>query len=343
MKKLLNTLFVSTQGVYLAKKGETVLVRRKRETLIRVPIHNLQGIIGFGRVSISPYLMEMCARKKVGISFLTERGRFLARVQGAVSGNVLLRRAQYRFAEDGVVSSEIARAIIVGKVANQRHVLMRALRDHLEIPGRDVLTGAVEHMGTLLGQLKTPNSLDVLRGIEGMAGRTYFQAFDHLILVDKEFFFLKERNRRPPRDRMNAMLSFIYTLLAHDVTSALEAVGLDPAVGFLHRDRPGRPSLALDLMEELRPIFADRLALSLVNRRQILGKGFKMTESGAVLMNEESRKAILMGYQQRKQEELFHPFLEEKCAWGILPFIQALLLARYVRGDLDGYPVFLGK
>ena len=343
MKKLLNTLFVTTQGVYLSKKGETVLVRQKRETKIRLPIHTLQGIVGFGRVMVSPPLMEFCARNQVGISFLTERGRFLARVQGSVAGNVLLRREQYRWADDLDRCSHIARAIIIGKIANQRTVLMRSLRDHQDSPGQPQIAQAVDQLGAFLSQLKFPSPLDQLRGIEGAAGKAYFQVFDHLILNQKEFFFLRERNRRPPKDRMNALLSFLYTLLAHDVTSALEAVGLDPAVGFLHRDRPGRMGLALDLMEEMRPILADRLALSLVNRGQIQAKGFKRTDSGAYLMDESTRKEVLVGYQKRKQEEILHSFIEEKCPLGLIPFVQALLLSRHIRGDLDGYPTFVWK
>lgn len=343
MRKLLNTLFVTTQGVYLSKKGETVLVRQKRETKIRLPIHTLQGIVGFGRVLLSPPLMEFCARRQVGVSFLSERGKFLARIQGPVSGNVLLRREQYRWADDLDRCAEIARAIIIGKVASQRNVLMRALRDHPEITGQAELSQAVEQLATYLSQLKHPDSLDCLRGIEGAAGKAYFQVFDHLILGQKDQFFLRHRNRRPPKDRMNALLSFLYTLLAHDVTSALETVGLDPAVGFLHRDRPGRMGLALDLMEELRPILADRLALSLVNRNQIVGKGFKQTDSGAFLMDDATRKELLVSYQKRKQEEIQHPFLDEKCPLGLVPFIQSLLLARYIRGDLDGYPTFVWK
>lgn len=343
MKRLLNTLYVTTQGSYLAREGETVLVRVEKETRLRVPIHNLGGIVCFGQVSCSPPLMGLCGERNVTLSFLSEQGKFLARVQGPVSGNVLLRREQYRRADDEEGAAEIARAVVIAKIANCRTVLLRAVRDRPGSPGTEFLADASDYLRGILSGLQSSLPLDSVRGREGEAASTYFSVFDSLITAQKEDFFFQERNRRPPLDNVNALLSFFYTLLAHDVTAALEAVGLDPAVGFLHRDRPGRPGLALDLMEEFRPFIADRLALSLINRQQIKGKGFKKTESGAVWMDDDTRKEVLVAYQKRKQEEIQHPFLGEKVAIGLLPHVQALLLARHLRGDLDGYPPFLWK
>ncbi len=343
MKKHLNTLFVTTQGAYLAKEGETVVVKVEKEIRLRIPVHTIGGIVCFGNVSCSPFLMSFCAENGVGISFLSERGRFLARVQGPVSGNVLLRREQYRRADDLLASAEVAMAVLTGKIANSRTVLQRALRDHADKMAADAVSVAVKRLGNYLDLLNDGQPLDILRGYEGDAAHLYFSVFDHMIVSQKEAFSFQERNRRPPLDNVNALLSFIYTLLLHDIRSALESVGLDPAVGFLHRDRPGRPSLALDIMEEFRPFLADRLVLSLINLRQVQGKGFEKSDSGAVVMNDETRKKVLVAYQERKQEEIVHPFLDEKVTIGILFHIQALLLARYLRGDIDGYPPFIWK
>lgn len=343
MRHLLNTLYVTTQGSYLAREGETVVVRVERETRFRVPIHNLGGIVCFGQVSCSPPLMQLCGERQVAISFLSERGRFWARVEGPISGNVLLRREQYRRADDDQNSAEIARAVVIAKIANSRTVLLRALRDHPGNPGSSAMEEAAGRLAFLLNDLRQQLPLDAVRGREGDAARRYFGVFDHLITAQKEEFSFRERTRRPPLDNMNSLLSFLYTLLVHDVASALESVGLDPAVGYLHRDRPGRPSLALDLMEEFRPFLADRLTLSLVNRQQVKGKGFRKSETGAVIMDDDTRKEVLVAYQKRKQEEIQHPFLGEKVLVGLLPYIQAMLLARFLRGDLDGYPPFLWK
>jgi len=343
MKKYLNTLFVTTQGAYLNKEGEAVIASVEREVKLRVPIHTLNGIVCFGNVLCSPFLMHHCAENNVLISFLSEQGRFLARVQGPVNGNVLLRRQQYRLTDDLATSALIARAVVLGKVTNCRTVLQRSLRDHADKAGQAEIEIAARRLGHILKELEEPVSIDTLRGKEGDAANTYFSVFDHLITTQKDAFFFKERSRRPPMDNMNALLSFIYTLLAHDCVSALEAVGLDPQVGFLHRDRPGRPSLALDLMEEFRPFFADRLALSLVNLKQVQGAGFKKTESGAVEMTDDTRKTVLVAYQKRKTEEIMHPFVEEIAALGIFFHLQALLMARFLRGDLDGYPPFIWK
>lgn len=343
MKKFLNTLFVSTQGAYLNKEGEAVIISVEKEVKLRLPIHTLGGIICFGNVMCSPFLLGHCAENGVAVSFLTERGRFLARVHGPVSGNVLLRREQYRRADDPAATLIIAQAVVIAKIANARNVLQRAMRDHAEKENVGNLEPAVLRLGRMTDEIMACMDLEQLRGKEGDAGREYFSVFDHLITAQKEAFFLRDRNRRPPLDNMNALLSFIYTLLAHDCVGALESVGLDPQVGFLHRDRSGRPSLALDLMEEFRPYFADRLALSLVNLRQVQNRGFKKSESGSVEMDDETRKTLLVAYQKRKQEEINHPYLDETMPLGLLFYAQALLLARHLRGDIDGYPPFIWK
>ncbi|HNQ42643.1 MAG TPA: type I-C CRISPR-associated endonuclease Cas1c [Smithella sp.] len=343
MKKLLNTLYVTTQGAYLAKEGETVVVKIDQEVRLRVPVHTIGGIVCFGNVSCSPFLMGFCGENGVSISFLSEYGRFLAWVHGPVSGNVLLRRAQYRLADDQEYSAQMAKYFVTGKIANCRTILRRALRDHSEKMNDDALSQGVSTLSSSLKSLELNQTLDAVRGLEGDAAHTYFAVFDNLIIAQKESFAFQERNRRPPLDNVNCLLSFLYTLLVHDCRSALEAVGLDPAVGFLHRDRPGRPSLALDLMEEFRPFLADRLALSLINLKQVQDKGFSKTEAGAVMMNDETRKTLLVAYQERKREEIYHPFIDEKVNIGLLFHVQAMLLARCLRGDLDGYPPFIWK
>ncbi len=343
MKKLLNTLFVTTQGAYLSKQGDTVVVSHEQEVKLRVPIHNLGSVVCFGNVGCSPFLMGFCGEQNVTLSFLTENGRFLARVHGPVSGNVLLRKEQYRRSDDPAASGLIARALVTAKLANSRIVLQRAQRDRDDLQHSPVIGKALDSLWELIQAVKDEGDLDRIRGIEGTAASTYFGVFDLLISSNKEQFFFRERSRRPPLDNMNALLSFLYTLLVHDIESALEGVGLDPAVGFLHRDRPGRPSLALDLMEEFRAYLADRLALSLVNRQQVKPEGFTKTESGAVLMDDQTRKQVLVAWQERKKEEITHLFLQEKVPLGLLPHIQAQLLARHLRGDLDGYPPFLWR
>lgn len=343
MKKHLNTLFVTTQRAYLSKEGETVVVKAEKEVLLRVPVHTIGGIVCFGQVSCSPYLMGFCAQNQVGISFLSENGRFLARVQGPVSGNVLLRRQQYRLADDRAFSGQMARSVLTGKIANCRAVLQRNVRDHGDKVDGAAISAASDTLKNSLQALQSEPDLDALRGIEGDAAHTYFNVFDHLIVAQKEHFCFKERSRRPPLDKVNCLLSFLYTLLMHDVRSALETVGLDPAVGFLHRDRPGRPGLALDMMEEFRPFIADRLALSLINLNQVQEKGFRNLETGAVLMEDDTRKSVLVAYQKRKQDEIMHPFIDEKVSIGLLFHVQALLMARHLRGDLDGYPPFIWK
>ena len=343
MKQLLNTLYVTTQGAYLAKEGETVAVRVEQETKLRVPIHTLSAIVCFGQVSCSPFLMGMCGETGVALAFLTENGQFLARVQGPVSGNVLLRREQYRWADLAERTADVARSVVIAKVANCRTVLQRALRDRTDETGTEELERAVKRLGRLMEDVAKAGDVDAIRGHEGDAARVYFGVFDRLITASKEDFYFRGRNRRPPLDNVNALLSFSYTLLTHDITAALEGVGLDPAVGYLHRDRPGRPSLGLDLLEELRPVIADRLVLSLINRRQVRATGFRRTESGGVVMDDATRKELLVAYQSRKQEEIQHPFLGEKVSFGLVPHVQAMLLARAIRGDLDGYPSFLWR
>ena len=343
MKHLLNTLYVTTPDAYLSRDGETVLVRVNDDVKLRLPVHTLTAILCFGHTMCTPALMGLCAEHQVHLAFFSEHGRFICRSQGPVSGNVLLRRQQYRVADDPCLSSRIAACCIVGKIANSRIVLQRAARETSGSESCVALGEAVLAIGRLIPQVETLESLGQIRGREGEAGRMYFSVFDHMITADKENFFLRERTRRPPLDNVNALLSFIYTLLVSDVTAALEGVGLDPAVGFLHRDRPGRPSLALDLMEELRPVLADRLALSLINRHQVSASGFRKTDSGGVIMDDDTRKEVLVAWQKRKQEEVQHPFLGEKAPIGLLPHLQALLLARHLRGGLDAYPALIWK
>jgi len=346
VRRHLNTLYVTTQGAWLNKDGANIVVSVEGEERGRVPLHTLGAVTGFGRVLMSPPLLGACAEAGISVNYLTEEGRFLARVEGPVSGNVLLRRAQYRWADDATSRDGIVKSIVAGKVLNQRAVIARALRDHGASTGEDAraaLSSANERLGQIVRRLERPLDTDALRGAEGEAGHAYFAVFDHLVRGEKPLFAFNGRSRRPPLDPINAILSFLYALLTSDCRAALEAVGLDPAVGYLHADRPGRPSLALDLMEEFRPFFADRLALSLVNRRQLSANDFRTLDNGATLLTDEGRKAVLVAYQERKRDEIQHPFLDEKLTIGLLWFVQAQLLARHIRGDLDAYPPFLWK
>jgi CRISPR-associated protein Cas1 len=340
MKTHNNTLYVTTQGAYLARERENLVIRLNQETRRQFPIHTLGGVVCFGNISFSPFALGLCGEHGVSVSLLTEQGRFLARIEGPASGNVLLRRAQYRVS-DSLEAAEIARAVIAAKVANSRTVLLRAIRDQPDAPRE--LRGAADRLAAVLHDLQQPLPLDTLRGAEGDAAQTYFGVFNQLIVAQKDEFRFEGRSRRPPRDRVNAIMSFLSMLLAHDARSACEAVGLDPQVGFLHRDRPGRASLALDLMEELRPVLVDRLTLSLINRRQIASSGFRTTESGGIEMDDKTRKALLVAWQDRKADELTHPFLGEKVTVGLLLHVQARLLARHLRGDLDAYPSFFWR
>lgn len=346
MKRHLNTLFVTTQGAYLRKDGQALIVSIEKKTALRVPLHQLDGVVLFGRVSASPYLLGACAEAGVRVSMLTERGRFLAAVIGFTPGNVLLRREQYRRADDPSRALLLARPMIAAKIANLRTVLLRGARDTGEGERGEALRTAASRLAPDVERAMLAKSLESLRGIEGDTANTYFNAFNHLMspgVPDLDAFQFDKRSRRPPLDPINALLSFLYTLLVHDLRSACEAAGLDAAVGFLHRDRPGRPSLALDLMESMRPVLADRLALTLINRQQVKSKGFTRTESGAVTMNDTTRKTVLVAYQERKKDELIHPFINETVSFGLLPHIQARLLARHLRGDHDLYPDFVWR
>jgi len=329
--------------VYLACDGENVLIKVNDEIKFRVPVHNLEGIVCFGFAGASPKLMHLCCERGVAISFLSQYGKFMGRITGNVSGNVLLRRTQYRWSDDEVVSSRLSRRFIAAKIMNSRAVLHRVLRDHAEVVDNLSLERALQLLAGMPTRLEKVHNGDSIRGIEGDAAHLYFSNFNQLILSQKDAFHMLGRNRRPPTDRINALLSFLYTLLTHEVVAALESVGLDPQVGFLHRDRPGRPSLALDVMEELRPHFVDRLAVTLINRNQISAKGFVVKENSAVIMDDDTRKEVLTAWQKRKQEEITHPYLEEKIPLGLVPYVQAMLLARHMRGDLEDYPPFFWK
>ena len=343
MRKLLNTLHVMTQGAYLHRDGETIAIRVGEDLKLRIPIHTLEGLVCWGQVACSPPVLGFCCERGVGISFLTEQGKFLARVTGPVSGNVLLRRQQYRMADGADGALLTVRTIVAAKIANSRVVLLRAAREVADKAREDPLREAANRLSWAGLEAARAPSIDEARGHEGSAGQTYFSVFDHMIAGDREAFRFDGRSRRPPLDRVNALLSFVYALLRHDIESALESVGLDPAVGFLHTDRPGRPSLALDLMEELRAALADRLVLTLINRRQVQGSGFTEQDGGGILMDDVTRKAVVAAWQLRKQDEIEHPYLNERIPVGLVPYVQALLLARYVRGGLNANPAFFWR
>ncbi|EET62046.1 CRISPR-associated endonuclease Cas1, DVULG subtype [Marvinbryantia formatexigens DSM 14469] len=343
MKKLMNTLYVTSEDSYLSLDGENVVVLDKEREIGRLPLHNLEGIVSFGYRGTSPALMGACAERNISLCYLTPQGKFLARVSGKIKGNVILREQQYRSFLDEKKSLEVAKNCITGKIYNARWVLERATRDHSMQVDVEKLKAASENLKNSLSLVRDCQSTEQLRGFEGEAAKVYFGVFDELILQQKKDFSFHGRSRRPPMDNVNALLSFVYTLLTNMVTSALETVGLDPYVGCFHTERPGRASLALDLVEELRPVLADRFVVSLINKRMVTEKGFKAKENGAVLMDDETRKILLTEWQNKKKETLMHPFLNEKVEWGIVPYVQAMLLARYLRGDLDGYPPFLWK
>lgn len=343
MKKLLNTLYITSENSYLSLDGENIVIYEDTQELGRVPLHNLEGIVSFGYRGTSPALMGACADRNISLCYLTPQGKFLARVTGKIRGNVVLREQQYASSNNEQMSLEIAKNCILGKVYNARWVLERASRDHSMQIDVEHVKKASEMLKNSLVLIKNSTSKDKLRGYEGKAASVYFEVFDELILQQKKDFAFQGRNKRPPLDKMNAMLSFVYTLLTNMVTSALECVGLDPCIGYLHTERPGRYSLALDMMEELRAVLADRFVLSLVNKRMITSKNFTQKENGAVLLDEDGRKIILTEWQNRKKETITHPFLQEKVEWGMVPYVQAMLLARFLRGDLDGYPAFLWK
>lgn len=343
MKKLLNTLYVTTPECYLSLKGETVLIRKDEKDIARFPLHNLESIVTFGYTGASPALMGACAKKNIDLTFMTQYGRFLARVVGESYGNVVLRKEQYRISDDRVRSCAVAKNFITGKLYNSKWVIERAIRDHGLRLDVERLKFASANLTENLNETRQCKDLEELMGIEGKSAAIYFGVFDDLILQQKDEFYFRGRNRRPPTDNINAMLSFVYTLLAKDCASALESVGLDAYVGFMHRDRPGRISLALDIMEELRSVMADRVVLTLVNKRIVTKKGFTQRENGSVLMKDDTKKAILKAWQDKKKEQIVHPFLGEKVEWGLIPYVQSMLLARFIRRDLDEYPPFLWK
>jgi CRISPR-associated protein Cas1 len=344
MRQHLNTLFVTLEGAWLSKDGAAVEVRHERETKLRMPLHNLESIVAFGwDISASSQLMAACAEAGITLSFCSPHGKFLAAATGFASGNVLLRREQFRRADDLCACASIARNIVAAKIANCRTSILRGARDRPDHDSVATLQTSAQWLGNRVETVLREQSLEIVRGIEGDSAAAYFDVFPLLFTVDDPVVKMNGRNRRPPTDPVNALLSFLYSLLAHDCRSALAATGLDPAVGFLHRDRPGRASLALDLMEEFRPVLADRLALALLNRRQLTAPDFAREENGAVTLRDDSRKKVLVAWQERKREEIVHPFLQEKVSWGLVPHLQARLLARHLRGDIDAYPAFIWK
>jgi len=341
VRQLLNTLYVTTRGAYLHLDHDTVRMEVDDETEAQIPLHHLGAIVGFGNVLVSPALMGRCADDGRAVVFMTHTGRFRARVEGPHTGNVLLRKAQHERAEDTTAARDIARSIVAGKIKNSRRLVVRAARRAEDTEATTELGEAKEQLAGTLRLLEDEATLDGVRGHEGTAAKTYFNVFSHLVRQQQQSFRLDERTRRPPRSRLNAVLSFLYTLLGNDCEAAAEGVGLDPQIGFLHAARPGRPSLGLDLMEELRAPLADRLALTLVNRRQLTPDDFRERDGGAVLLNEDGRETVLVAYQERKQDTITHPVLDREIELGLLPHAQARLMARHLRGDLDQYVPYL--
>ncbi len=343
MRKLLNTLYVMTENCYLTLDGENIVIQDGEKTLGRFPLHTLENIICFTYKGASPALMGACAERKIGMCFFSPGGAFQARVVGKEYGNVLLRKEQYRISDDDGRRIAYARNMIVGKVFNGRWSIERTLRDHAYRVDAKRLKQISDTLFEMLPRITDAAELDELRGIEGKAAEQYFSVLDEMILNQKEDFHFATRNRRPPLDNINAILSFTYTILAGDCANALASVGLDPYVGFMHGDRPGRTSLALDLMEELRPVLADRFVLTLINTKVIRGIHFEKQKDNAVLLNNDGRKVFFNAWQTHKKEVITHPYLKEKIEWGLVPYVQALLLARTIRGDIDEYPPFLWK
>jgi CRISPR-associated protein Cas1 len=342
MKKLLNTLYVTSPDAYIGRDGDNVVVKiGDDQKTTRMPIHLLESIICFGYAGASPSLMQLCCDKGVSLSFFTEHGKFMGRVYGPISGNILLRKKQFIWATDEMISLRLAKRFILAKLLNTRSVLRRALRDHPSVHQDGSVEKVMMQVSSLIKQIDRTTNADELRGIEGLSAQRYFGVLSYMILSQKKDFLMRGRTRRPPMDRMNALLSFLYTLLTHDMVGALESVGLDPQAGFLHQARPGRPSLALDMIEELRLHMADRLAITLVNRQQVKASDFIITEAGAVTMTDKNRKEILLAWQKRKKEEIIHPFLKEKIQIGLIPYVQAMLMARHIRGDIEDYPPFI--
>ena len=343
MKKLLNTLYITNPSMYLSLNGENVVISLDKDIVHRVPLHNIESIVIFGYLGVSPALMGKCAEYNISIKFLTRNGHFLASVEGEINGNVLLRREQYRIADSEERSIGISRNIISSKIYNSKWILHRAIRDHTMSIDCETVKNVADDLTELSQSARRCNDPDALRGIEGRAAASYFSVFNQLILRQKDDFVFNGRNRRPPLDKVNALLSYSYALLESMCSSALNSVGIDPYVGFFHTDRPGRRSMALDLMEEFRGVMADRFVLKLINKQIVHSDDFLTKESGAVIMTDDGKKKILNEWQERKQDKITHPFLNEKMEWGLAPYIQALLLARYIRGDLDEYPPFMWK
>lgn len=343
MKKLLNSLYVTSPDTYLSLDGENIVVQKDNANLIRLPLHNLESIVAFGYTGASPALMGACAKRNISLCFMTQNGRFLARITGKSRGNITLRKTQYRISDDHHQSCFYAKLFVIGKIHNCRSVIQRAIRDYPMRLDCEKLKDISQKLSYSMHLAKDCTDMKSLRGIEGEAAKLYFSIFNDLILQQKSQFHFKGRSKRPPLDNVNALLSFLYILLANDITAALEAAGLDPYAGFLHRDRPSRASLSLDIMEELRPVLADRTALSLINKKEVTGKGFIQKESGGVIMDEQTIKTVLNAWQTRKKEVITHPFLKEKINWGLVPHAQSMLLARHLRGDLDAYPPFFWK
>lgn len=343
MRKLLNTLYVMTESCYLTLDGENIVIQNGENELGRFPLHTLENIICFTYKGATPALMGACAERKIGMSFFSPRGKFLARAVGKEYGNVLLRKEQYRISDDNYRNVVYAKNMIIGKVFNSRWSIERTLRDHACRVDAEKLKQISSILQETLPKIDKAEGLDELRGIEGKAAEQYFSVFNDMVLNQKEDFAFSTRNRRPPLDNINAILSFAYTILAGDCANALSSVGLDPYVGFMHGDRPGRTSLALDIMEELRPVLADRFILTLINTKAIQAAHFERQKDGAVLLNEDGRKVFFNAWQSHKKEMITHPFLKEKIEWGLVPYVQSLLLARTIRGDIDEYPPFLWK
>ncbi|MBQ4421072.1 MAG: type I-C CRISPR-associated endonuclease Cas1 [Bacteroidales bacterium] len=338
MRKLLNTLYVTTPEAYLSKDGLNVVVSVNKKELFRIPILNIEGIVTFGYMGASPGLMKLCINNNVSLVFMSPQGRFIGRVQGATQGNVFLRKKQYMLSEDENVALHLSKLFVAGKIFNSRNILRRFIRDNGVNKEVEL---AAKQLDWIRKCVMEANSMDVLRGEEGRAANVYFGVFDNLILHQKTDFTFDGRSRRPPKDEVNAMLSFTYTLIANDVAAALESVGLDPYVGFMHTLRPGRTSLALDMMEELRAYLGDRLVLSMINRKQVNKKGFLRQGDDSILMTDSCRKELITTWQKRKKEVIEHPYLKEKISLGLLPYVQAKLLSRFLRDELDDYPVFL--
>lgn len=343
MKKLLNTLYVTNENSYLALDGENIVIRLDDQILGRIPLHNLESIVTMGYIGASPALIGKCAKENISISFLRPTGQFLAKVTGPAYGNILLRKSQYRMSDNSTDSLHIAQSFIIGKLYNSKAVIDRAVRDYPLRVDVSQLKKVSQQLRQSMDLALQPENSAQLRGIEGEAAKCYFSVFNQLILQQQDDFAFCGRSKHPPQDNINALLSFCYSLLTSMCTSALETVGLDPYSGFLHTDRPGRPSLALDLMEELRSVMVDRFVLTIINKRLISGKGFMQKENGAILMDDDTRRTVLKYWQERKKERVTHPFLKEQIDWGLIPYIQAMLLARYIRGDLDAYPPYAWK